>query len=126
MNPSSLTYVSQAVSSATSAAAAVESELERARTLRLSGRPHHAVVAAMSARMRCLDATFLPGIRRVALEAESSLEAGLALLDVGDLEAARVELAHAGEDGGVHLTHASLRDYRQALVEVRELSRRYA
>jgi hypothetical protein len=123
MNPTSLTYVSRAVTSAAFAADSIEGEIERARTLRLSGRPHHAVVAALSARMRCADSIAVPGMRRVSLEAECSLEAALAHLEIGNLEEGRAELARAGVDGGVHLSQASLRDYREALVQARELAR---
>ncbi|BDI21451.1 hypothetical protein [Herbiconiux sp. L3-i23] len=122
MNPTSLTYVTRAVSTAVNIADSIEGEIERARTLRLSGRPHHAVVAAMSARMRCSDSTAVPGMRRVSLEAECSLEAALAHLEIGNLEAAAEELAVAGTDGGVHLSPASLREYRDALVQARELA----
>ena len=126
MNPTSLNYVSHAVATAAFASDSIEGEIERARTLRLSGRPHHAVMAAMSARMRCLESTTVPGMRRVSLEAECSLEAALAHLDIGNADAAREELARAGENGGVHLSSSSLRDYREALVEVRDLAWRTA
>lgn len=122
MNPTSLTYVSRAVTTATYIADSIEGEIERARTLRLSGRPHHAVVAAMSARMRCADSTAVPGMRRVSLEAECSLEAALAHIEIGNVDAAAEELAIAGIDGGVHLSPASLREYRDALVQARELA----
>ncbi|MFD1715387.1 hypothetical protein ACFSBZ_13000 [Amnibacterium flavum] len=120
MNPTSLNYVSHAVSAATSVADSIEGEIERARTLRLSGRPHHAVVAALSARMRCSDSTLVPGVRRVLLEAECSLEAGLAQLEIGNIDEAKTELERAGADGGVHLSPASRREYRDALVQARE------
>jgi hypothetical protein len=122
MNPTSLTYVAHAVTAATFLAESIEGELERARTLRLSGRPHHAVIAAMSARMRCIESTTMPGMRRVSLEAECSLEAALAHLEIGDLESAADELASAGADGGVHLSPASRLDYRNALVQARDLA----
>jgi hypothetical protein len=122
VNPTSLTSITHAVLAAGTVADGVERELERARSLRLSGRPHHAVIAALSARTRCDDATGLPGVRRVALEAECALEAALAHLDTGDLDAGRRELDRAGIDGGVHLSPASRDDYRDALHLVRELT----
>ncbi|MET0590201.1 MAG: hypothetical protein ABWZ77_03405 [Naasia sp.] len=126
MNSTSLTYVSHAVASAAHVSDSIQNEIDRARTLRLSGRPHHAVVAALSARMRCADATAVPGMRRVSLESECSLEAALAHIEIGNPLEAKLELERAGIDGGVHLSTSSLREYRAALGAVRELALSYA